>query len=321
MPAWRCSAPGAGRLRQAAKLAAIAPRGIASLRLGFIMKREDLRFFHRLRVRWAEVDMQKIVFNGHYLMYLDTAMADYWRALALPYEQAMHELGGDLYVKKASLEYHGSARYDDVLDVGLKCVRIGNSSIEYLGAIYRGEDLLISGQLIYVYADPATQTSRPVPQALRETLLGYEAGEPVVQLRTGSWAQMESDAMRVRVEVFVEEQQIPLDMERDPADAESLHLVAYNRLGQPVATGRLLPAQGGTARIGRMAVKRVLRHASLGSQVLTALIAAARDRGDQQVLVHAQQAATGFYARIGFKPQGEGFEEDGLPHIEMVQAL
>jgi YbgC/YbaW family acyl-CoA thioester hydrolase len=285
------------------------------------MKREDLRFFHRLRVRWAEVDMQKIVFNAHYLMYLDTAMADYWRALALPYEEAMHELGGDLYVKKASVEYHGSARYDDVLDVGLKCVRVGNSSIEFLGAIYRGEDLLISGQLIYVYADPATQTSRPVPQALRDTLLGYEAGEAVVQMRTGSWAQMQDDAMRVRIEVFVDEQGIPLDMERDPADETSLHLVAYNRVGQAVATGRLLPAQSGTARIGRMAVKRVLRRAQLGSDVLQALLEAAQARGDQQVLVHAQRVAEGFYARSGFVPQGEGFEEVGLPHIEMVRSL
>ncbi len=54
------------------------------------MKRDDFRLLHRLRVRWAEVDMQKIVVNGHYLMYFDTAMADYWRALALPYEATMH---------------------------------------------------------------------------------------------------------------------------------------------------------------------------------------------------------------------------------------
>jgi len=285
------------------------------------MKRQDLRFFHRLRVRWAEVDMQKIVFNAHYLMYLDTAMGDYWRALALPYEQAMHELGGDLYVKKASVEYHGSARYDDVLDVGLKCQRIGNSSIEFLGAIFRGDDLLITGQLIYVYADPTSQTSRPVPASLRTSLLGYEAGEPVLQLRVGSWNELQDDAMRVRIEVFVQEQQIPLDMERDPADESSLHLVAYNRMGQPVATARLLPAQAGSARISRMAVKRVLRQAGLGSQVLQTLVDAARSRGDSQVLVHAQRAAEGFYGRSGFVPQGEGFEEVGLPHIEMVRAL
>ena len=285
------------------------------------MKRQDFRFFHRLRVRWAEVDMQKIVFNAHYLMYLDTAMADYWRVLALPYEEAMHQLGGDLYVKKASVEYHGSARYDDSLDVGLKCARIGTSSIQFLGAIFRGEELLITAELIYVYADPATQTSRPVPDLLRKVMLGYEAGEKLIELRTGDWAQMQADAMKVRVEVFVEEQQIPLAMEVDPADELSLHAVAYNRLGMPVATGRLLPAQQGQGRIGRMAVKRVLRDAGIGSQVLQALIAAAGQRGDRAVCLHAQRSAEGFYASSGFAPQGDGFEEVGLPHIEMVRPV
>lgn len=285
------------------------------------MKRQDFRFFHRLRVRWAEVDMQKIVFNAHYLMYLDTAMADYWRVLALPYEEAMHQLGGDLYVKKASVEYHGSARYDDSLHVGLRCARIGTSSIQYLGAIFRGEELLITAELIYVYADPATQTSRPVPDLLRQVMLGYEAGEPLIELRIGDWAQMQQDAMKVRVEVFVDEQQIPLAMEQDPADELSLHAVAYNRLGMPVATGRLLPPQQGQGRIGRMAVKRVLRESGLGSQVLQALIAAAGQRGDRSVSLHAQRSAEGFYARSGFAPQGDGFEEVGLPHIEMVRAV
>ena len=128
------------------------------------MNRTDFRFFHRLRVRWAEVDMQKIVFNAHYLMYFDTAIADYWRALALPYEEAMHQLQGDLYVKKATVEFHASARMDDRLDVAMKCSRIGNSSMLFTGAIFRGEDVLITCELVYVFADPATQTSRPVPQ-------------------------------------------------------------------------------------------------------------------------------------------------------------
>ena len=64
------------------------------------MKRQDFRFSHRLRVRWVEVDMQQIVFNGHYLMYFDTAVTDYWRQLAMPYAETMHQLGGDLYVKR-----------------------------------------------------------------------------------------------------------------------------------------------------------------------------------------------------------------------------
>ena len=89
------------------------------------MKRSDFRFFHRLRVRWAEVDMQKIVFNAHYLMYFDTAIADYWRALALPYQAAMDQLEGDLYVVKATVEFHASARVDDQIEIAVSDSGVG----------------------------------------------------------------------------------------------------------------------------------------------------------------------------------------------------
>ncbi|MES2688351.1 MAG: YbgC/FadM family acyl-CoA thioesterase [Pseudomonadota bacterium] len=285
------------------------------------MKRQDFRFFHRLRVRWAEVDMQKIVFNAHYLMYFDTAVADYWRALALPYEEAMHELGGDLYVKKASVEYHGSARYDDQLDIGLKCSRIGNSSMVFTGAIFRGDTLLITCELIYVFADPATQTSRPVPDGLRKILTGFEADEPMVTVKTGSWAELGEHASAIRTAVFVEEQGIPLDMEWDEADKTAVHAVAYNGLGQAIGTGRLLQHAPGSAKIGRMAVNRVLRGSSLGRQLLNALVAQAEQRGDTEVLLHAQRSAEGFYTRLGFAPRGEPFEEVEIPHIEMARAI
>jgi YbgC/YbaW family acyl-CoA thioester hydrolase len=84
------------------------------------LTRSDFRFFHRLRVRWAEVDMQKIVFNAHYLMYFDTAITDYWRAMALPYHETMEQLEGDLYVVKATVEFHASARVDDQIDVAMR---------------------------------------------------------------------------------------------------------------------------------------------------------------------------------------------------------
>jgi len=90
-------------------------------------KRSDFRFRERLRVRWAEVDMQGIVFNGHYLMYIDTAVAGYWRALAVPYQAAMRQLGGDLYVRKATLEYHASARYDELVEIAVRCARNGKT--------------------------------------------------------------------------------------------------------------------------------------------------------------------------------------------------
>jgi YbgC/YbaW family acyl-CoA thioester hydrolase len=285
------------------------------------MKRQDFRFFHRLRVRWAEVDMQKIVFNAHYLMYVDTAFADYWRALALPYEEAMHLLEGDLYVKKATVEFHGSARMDDRLDIGLKCGRIGNSSMTFNAAIFRADELLITCELIYVFADPANQKSRPVPPRLRGLLAGYEAGESMVRLRTGGWAELAGDARRIRTRVFVEEQRIPKELEWDEADVTALHAVAYNRLDQAIATGRLLQPAPGVARIGRMAVHRVLRGSGIGRQVLQALLEAARDRGDREALLHAQCSAEAFYREAGFSARGEIFHEAGIAHIEMARAL
>lgn len=284
-------------------------------------QRHDYRFFHRLRVRWVEVDMQRIVFNAHYLMYFDTAMSDYWRALALPYDASMHTLGGELYVKKASIEFHASAHADDQLDVALKCSRIGTSSLLFTGAIFRGEEHLISGELIYVFADPSTQTSKPVPTALRDIMLGYEANEPMVHVTLGSWQTLAGEARQVRTEVFLEEQRIPVEMEWDEFDDVAIHAVARNRLGLAVGTGRLLQHAPGVGRIGRMAVTRVLRGSNVGRDVLRALMLAATQRGDHEVLLHAQRTAQGFYARLGFEPRGEPFEEAGIVHIEMHRSL
>jgi YbgC/YbaW family acyl-CoA thioester hydrolase len=280
------------------------------------------RFTHRLRVRWAEVDMQKIVFNGHYLMYLDTAVADYWRALALPYEATMHDLAGDLYVKKAALQYHASARYDDQLSVGLRCARIGTSSMVFEGMVMRDGTPLVEGELIYVFADPATQKSRPVPQQLRDVLQGFEAGQPMVNVRCGAWADLQQPASAVRHAVFVQEQGFAWDIEIDAHDATATHAVLFNRLGRPLATGRMFASgQPGVAQIGRVAVERVLRGSGLGEQIMRALMDAARQQGFAQVLLHSQTTAQPFYARLGYTPQGEPFMEEGVPHITMVLRL
>jgi predicted GNAT family N-acyltransferase len=189
------------------------------------------------------------------------------------------------------------------------------------GAIFRAEQLLITCELVYVFADPATQTSRPVPAPLRAILTGFEAGEPMVRVRTGSWADLGPDASAIRTRVFVQEQRIPAEMEWDDADAGAVHAVAYNRLEQPVATGRLLQGQAGVAKIGRMAVHQVLRGSGVGKQVLQSLLQVASERGDGRVVLHAQRTAEAFYRRLGFQPHGAPFEEAGIPHIEMAASL
>jgi YbgC/YbaW family acyl-CoA thioester hydrolase len=284
-------------------------------------QRKDFRFIERHRVRWVEVDMQAIVFNGHYLMYFDTAVAGYWRALALPYHATMHALGGDLFVRKATIEYEASARYDEPLETGIRCARVGNSSMLLQAAVFRGAQRLVHGELVYVFADPATQTSKPVPAALRQVLLGFEAGEPMVDLRVGDWATLGATAAPIRHAVFTQEQGIDAALDHDGADAGAVHAVAFNRFGVPLGTGRLVPTAPGVGKIGRMAVIASLRGSSVGRQLLDALVQAARSRSDREVMLHAQASAVGFYRRHGWQPRGPAFEEAGLEHQEMTLLL
>ena len=285
------------------------------------MKPTDFRHHHRLRVRWAEVDMQKIVFNPHYLAYFDCAISDYWRALAMPYTAAMQRLGGDIFLRKTAVEFNASAEMDDRLDIGLRCDRIGTSSMTFVGGIFRGDRLLTAGELVYVFADPATQTSRPVPAPLRALIEAYEAGQPVTQVQTGDWAALGYAARALRTAVFIEEQGIARADEWDEADATAVHAVVTNLLGMPVATGRLLQQAPGEGRIGRMAVDRALRGSGVGRQLIQALQQAAFERGDRRIVLSAQRSAEGFYQRLGYVPEGAPYDEVGIAHIGMARSF
>ena len=290
------------------------------------MKRSDFRLLDKLRVRWAEVDMQKIVFNGHYLMYFDTAVGAYWRALALPYAESMERLQGDLYVRKATLEYEGSAHYDEICHAGIRCARIGNSSMVLQAALFRGQQRLVHGELVYVFADPATQSSRPVPQALREVLLAYEAGEAMVTLHRGSWSELGNEAAALRREVFADGLQWPVQLAADEHDSAALHVVARNRLGRVVACGRLLGGSASDpAQVSRLAVLGGLQGSGLGRQVLAELTRAARERGAQELRLQSPPDALAFFAEAGFSARGEACGEAcgeaGLPQQAMALAL
>ena len=285
------------------------------------MNRQDFRLMHRLRVRWGEVDMQRIVFNPHYLSYIDSAFTDYWRGLAIPYEAIPELLGGDLYVKKSTLEYYGSARLDDLLDIGMKCERIGNSSLIFRSGVFRGDALLLGAEIVYVFADPKTQTSKAVPPVLRDLVQSFEAGVSPVEIRLGTWAELGTQAGALREAVFMDEFRIPLGLGHDAADLDSLHALVVNRLGQTLATGRLMQEGPGLARIARVSVSRAIRATGFGRLVVQALMQLATERGYTRVVLSSQCSAEGFYARLGFLPFGEPYVEAGVPHIDMAHIL
>jgi acyl-CoA thioester hydrolase len=138
--------------------------------------RADYPFFNPLRVRWAEVDLQKIVFNAHYLAYADCSFTEYWRMTGLtpPLEQNLS--GGELFVRRVTIDYYASAVFDDELEIGVRCTRMGRSSLAFQAGMFRKgtDELLVVVDLSYVYAAPATATSpaksKPIPDDWRGVL-------------------------------------------------------------------------------------------------------------------------------------------------------
>ena len=136
----------------------------------------SFRHSETLRVRWSEVDAQGIVFNGHYLTWFDIGITEYWRAIGLPYPEGIAGTGGDLFAVRSVINYHASARFDELLDICVRAARLGNSSMTFEMAVFRGDERLVSGEMVYVNADPESRSSRPLPEKLRAAIEAWEAG-------------------------------------------------------------------------------------------------------------------------------------------------
>jgi predicted GNAT family N-acyltransferase len=130
------------------------------------------------------------------------------------------------------------------------------------------------------------------------------------------WESARTEASRIRMAVFVEEQGVPASIEMDDRDAECVHALAYVE-GRAVGTGRLLP----DGHIGRMAVLKERRASGVGGAILACLVEEARRRGMTEVALSAQTHALGFYRKHGFRELGAIFEEAGIAHQEMRRVL
>jgi len=126
------------------------------------------------------------------------------------------------------------------------------------------------------------------------------------------------DALRaVREPVFVQEQQVPIELEWDELDPVCTHVLARDADGAPIGTGRLTPER----KIGRMAVLPAWRGRGVGDALLLALVDEAKRQRWPEVKLHAQVTALGFYAKHGFVPVGPRFMEAGIEHQTMRRRL
>ena len=136
-------------------------------------------------------------------------------------------------------------------------------------------------------------------------------------VREVSWDEAGSRLSAVRRGVFVEEQGVAEALEWDGLDPACRHVMAQSASGEAIGTGRLLP----DGHIGRMAVLPAWRRRGVGSALLAELVAMARSRGDDQVVLHAQAYVIDFYRRAGFEAASAQFMEAGIPHVLMQMRL
>ena len=140
---------------------------------------------------------------------------------------------------------------------------------------------------------------------------------PAFDVRPVNWLASRDKLRAVRRAVFVEEQQVPEELEWDDADERAYHVLATAADGASIGTGRLKL----DGHIGRMAVLRTWRGQGVGGKILATLLSLAQKEGCGTARLHAQTHAIGFYEKFGFVAAGAEFDEAGIPHRLMELTL
>jgi predicted GNAT family N-acyltransferase len=141
----------------------------------------------------------------------------------------------------------------------------------------------------------------------------------VTDVRVAANSSEVDEALELRRRVFVGQQGVTLEADRDGLDQVALHVVAIDG-GNVVGTCRLV-FDGPLARLGRMAVEDDYRGRGLGAAILAEAEHQALAAGSERIRLHAQLAARSLYERSGFVVQGQEFMEEGIPHLTMEKPL
>ncbi len=124
-----------------------------------------------------------------------------------------------------------------------------------------------------------------------------------------------NEVYALRIEVFVEEQNVPIELEMDDEDDVAVHFIADEE-GHTVGCGRVIFCDRG-ARIGRLAVKKGFRGRGVGKELCEYILRYCEERGAKFIRLNSQLHAVGFYERIGFVRVGDIFLDAGIEHVEM----
>ncbi|MBX7164788.1 MAG: acyl-CoA thioesterase [Pirellulales bacterium] len=144
----------------------------------------DVDFRYYLRVRYSECDAQKIVYNGRYSEYVDLATTEFLRAMALGDSMISGQF--DYKTVRQSIDWRASARFDDVLEISVRTLNLGNTSFSASCEFRRAgsTDVIATSETVYVMVDAVTLDKTPIPGHLREIL---QRGAPGKQIDHAGW--------------------------------------------------------------------------------------------------------------------------------------
>ena len=137
--------------------------------------------------------------------------------------------------------------------------------------------------------------------------------QPDFHIEKVSWKTQAPSLKMVREQVFIVEQQVPMELEWDGLDRAAQHLLAVNGIGEAVGCARLL----GDGSIGRMAVLKDWRGKGVGSALLVTAIAINQQQGKHSIFLSAQMHATPFYEKIGFVKCSPPYLDANIWHVDM----
>lgn len=138
--------------------------------------RNKKSFSYNFRIRYSEVDAQKIVYNSHYLTFLDVSIFEFFDAIGFNQEEYIKETNNEFHTVRAVVEYKAPATLGDTIEVLTRIKKIGNSSITFQQEIYlyESDKLLATGEIVWVNTNQEEMVPTTVPDYLRQLLKDYQ---------------------------------------------------------------------------------------------------------------------------------------------------
>ena len=133
-----------------------------------------------------------------------------------------------------------------------------------------------------------------------------------ITIKTVDFNQDSSEIKNIRTKVFIQEQNVPTELEWDEFDNDATHILAYYD-GKAVGTARLLS----DGHIGRMSVLKSYRNRNIGKRMLKYLLEIAQKNSNTKIVLSAQNHAVEFYKKQGFIVTSDIYLDAGIPHYDM----